>query len=59
MMADAWASALGAVSLAEARNLAVREGLAARLIARDGAMAQPGPFRDALTGRLRRTACAR
>jgi len=36
MMADAWASALGAVSLAEARELAVREGLAARLIARDG-----------------------
>lgn len=37
MMADAWASALGAVSLAEARELAGREGLAARLIARDGA----------------------
>ncbi len=37
MMADAWASALGAVPLAEARELAVREGLAARLITRDGA----------------------
>ncbi|WP_370385501.1 FAD:protein FMN transferase [Novosphingobium sp. EMRT-2] len=37
MMADAWASALGAVPIAEARDLAVREGLATRLITRDGA----------------------
>ncbi|KAJ8138195.1 hypothetical protein OY671_008593, partial [Metschnikowia pulcherrima] len=37
MMADAWASASGAVPSAEARESAVREGLAARSITRDGA----------------------
>jgi thiamine biosynthesis lipoprotein len=36
MLADAWASALGAAAPVEARRLAAREGLAVRLVAWDG-----------------------
>ena len=36
MLADAWASALGVLPPCEAKRLAVREGLAVRLVDRDG-----------------------
>lgn len=48
MMADAWASALGVLAPEEAKTLASREGLAARLVSRDGSEWLSEPLRQML-----------
>lgn len=48
MMADAWASALSVLASAEARDLAEREGLAVRLLSRDGSEWLSGALRSML-----------